>query len=83
LRKANELNVPLVTHAEDSSLKNSFHLLMHGQVILSDTSTLLGNIGYRYTPWMLKDFIEKYDMNIKYVHKGENKIRFNKFKELR
>ena len=83
LRKADELNVPLVTHAEDGSFRASFHLLMHGHTILSDTSTFLGNIGFRYTPWMLKDFIEKNELQVKYVHKGDNKVRFNKFKELR
>ena len=78
-RKAAELKVPLVTHAEDSALGPAFHLLMHGDTVLADKATFVGGIGFRMTPWMLKDFAKKYEINVKYVHHGENKVRFNKF----
>ena len=32
---------------------------------------------------MLKDFVQKNEINIKYVHHGENKVRFNKFQDLK
>lgn len=78
-KKSADLGVPLVTHAEDSSLGASFHLLMQGHTVLADKATFVGNIGFRATPWMLKDFVKKNEINIKYVHHGENKVRFNKF----
>ena len=78
-RKAKALDVPLITHAEDSAFGASFHLLMHGDTVLADKATFLGNIGFRMTPWMLKKFAESNEINVKYVHHGENKVRFNKF----
>ena len=77
------MKVPLVTHAEDSAFGSAFHLLMHGDVVLSDKATFVGNIGFRMTPWMLKNFVEKWEIKVKYVHHGENKVRFNRFQELK
>jgi ClpP class serine protease len=76
-RKAKDLGVPLITHAEDSALGPAFHLLMHGDTVLADKATFVGNIGFRMTPWMLKNFAESNQIHVKYVHHGENKVRFN------
>ena len=56
---------------------------MHGDKIIADRSSFLGNIGYRTTPWMVKRAVEKSEVDVRYVHHGENKVRFNKLKELR
>jgi len=82
-RHAKKLNVPLITHGEESCSMASFHLLMHGDTILADKCTMLGNLGYRITPYRLKQFCEHWQFEIRYVHHGENKVRLNRFKDLR
>lgn len=61
----------------------SFHLLMQGHTVLTDTSSMIGNLGFRMTPWRLKNFTDHWEFQVKYVHHGDNKVRFNRFKELR
>ena len=43
----------------------------------------MGNIGYSVTPNYLKDFVNSWHIDAEYVTKGENKVRFNPFKEKR
>lgn len=61
----------------------SFHLLMYGHTVLADTSSMIGNLGFRTTPWRLKSFADHWEFQAKYVHHGDNKVRFNRFKDLR
>lgn len=75
--KARELEVPLVTYAEEMSLNNGMHLLMYGDHILANEVSMLGNIGGRTTPYYMKDFIQDWHVKAKFVHHGENKVRFN------
>ena len=81
--KAKELEVPLVTYAEEMSVMNGMHLLMYGDHILANEVSLLGNIGNRVTPKYLKDFVESWHVKLRYVHHGENKVRFNSFEPLK
>ena len=57
-RKAKDLNVPLVTYAEDTATGPGFHLLMYGDKVLANRNSFLGNIGYKVNPWQLKEFKE-------------------------
>ena len=82
-QRAAKLKIPLITHAEDSCMMASFHLLMYGQTVLADTSSMIGNLGFRTTPYRLKEFTEHWEVQAKYVHHGDNKVRFNRFKDLR
>jgi ClpP class serine protease len=82
-RKAAELEMPLVTYVEDQAFMSGFHLLMHGDVHLANPCSMLGNIGLRITPLMMKHFVEDYDVKIRYIHKGENKVRLNRFEEFK
>ena len=79
--KAREFEVPLVTYAEDMSLNNGMHLLMYGDHILANEVSMLGNIGGRTTPYYMKDFIQDWHVKAKFVHHGENKVRFNPLNE--
>jgi ClpP class serine protease len=56
---------------------------MHGDYVFADKASFLGNVGFRMTPWMLKNFAESNQVSVKYVHHGENKVRFNRFQELK
>ena len=44
---------------------------------------MIGNLGYRITPWQLKEFQQTWQFEARYVHHGENKVRFNRFRDLR
>lgn len=77
--KAKELEVPLVTYAEEMALFNGMHLLMQGDHVLASEVSILGNIGQRMTPYYAKDFLEDWHVRMRYVHHGENKVRFNPF----
>ena len=69
-QKANKLEVPLITHAEDSALGPSFQILMCGHTVLANKSSLIGNVGFTINPWMIKDFIAKWDIYAKFYTKG-------------
>ena len=77
--KAHKLGVPLVTYAEDLSCNHGMHLLVHGDTVLANEVSMLGNIGTRMTPPYMKDFVEDWHVRFQYVHHGENKVRFNMF----
>ena len=55
--------------------------MMYGDVHLANECSFVGNVGFRVTPWMLKHFLADYDIKVKYVHKGENKVRLNRLEE--
>ena len=75
--KTEELGIPLVMYAEEMGLNHGMHLMAYGDHVLANEVTLLGNIGTRMTPRYLKDFIEDWHLRFKFVHHGENKVRFN------
>uniref|UniRef100_A0A7S3IFF7 Peptidase S49 domain-containing protein n=1 Tax=Strombidium inclinatum TaxID=197538 RepID=A0A7S3IFF7_9SPIT len=58
---------------------------MYGDTILADRCTMMGNIGYRMTPWLMKEMLREklWDSKVEFRHAGENKVRFNRFKDLR
>ena len=53
------------------------HLLAHGDIVLANEVSLLGNIGTKINPSYTKTFIEDWHIKMRYVHHGENKVRFN------
>ena len=69
--------------AEDMVLGPAFHLLMYGDKIIANETSMLGNIGYMSDPWMLKDFAKHWNFDVKFVHKGKNKVRLNRFEEFK
>ena len=81
--KAKKLEVPLITYAEEVGCNHGMHLLMHGDTVLANEVSLLGNIGTRITPSYTKDFIEDWHLSMRYVHHGENKVRFNQFEPIK
>ena len=78
VNKCNELQVPLVMYAEDRACGSGYQLMMHGQVHLANECSFVGNIGYRITPLMLKHFLGANQIDAKYAHKGEHKVRLNR-----
>jgi len=75
--KARELEIPLVTYAEQTSLNNGMHLLSFGDHILANEVSILGNYGRQTNHYYLKDFIGEWHLRAEIVHHGENKVRFN------
>lgn len=69
--------------AEESAVMNGMHLMMYGDHILAAEVSMLGNIGQRVTPLYMKDLVEDWHLKFKYVHHGENKVRFNSFEPLK
>ena len=51
--------------------------MAYGDHVLANEVSMLGNIGGRQTPYYLKEFIEDWHVKARYVHHGENKVRFN------
>ena len=56
---------------------------MFGDHVLANEVSMLGNIGSRFTPYYYRDFIEDWHMRVKYVHHGQNKVRFNSLEPLK
>ena len=76
---AEKLDVPLVMYCEEAAIATGMHLLVHGDVVLCNPSSMLGNVGFAANPTMLKEFIKEWHFQIKVVTKGENKARLNRF----
>ena len=81
--KAKELEIPLVTYAEEQSAMHGMHVLAHGDHILANEVSFLGNIGSGNYWYYMKDLIEDWHLKVQYVHHGENKVRFNQFQPLK
>lgn len=54
--KAKELGVPLITFAEEAAFSTGLHLLMYGDIILSNPCSMIGNVGFTSNPLQLKQF---------------------------
>ena len=78
-QKAKDLDVPLITYAEEKAMATGLHLLMYGDVILCNPCSMIGNVGFNASPSMLKHFAEDWNFEVKFVTKGENKMRLNRF----
>ena len=79
--KAHDLGIPLITYAEDYAFHGGFHLLMHGDTKLANPVSQIGRIGFTRTHTQYQKLFEDYDIQMEFVHKGENKMRFNPTKE--
>lgn len=42
---------------------------------------MLGSVGFAIKTWNLKEFAQYYDMRIKYLAIGKNKVRLNRFED--
>ena len=80
-KKSKELEIPLITYAEDACMMGGFHLLMYGDTKLVHKTAMIGRIGYLRKHMQMQKFAADYDVQIELIHKGENKVRFNPFKE--
>ena len=47
---AQRLEVPLVMYCEEVALASGLHLLVHGDVVLANPSSMLGNVGFYASP---------------------------------
>jgi ClpP class serine protease len=56
---------------------------MYGDKVLANSSSFVGNIGFYTTPWMMKEFLNYWEVEGKYIHKGKNKVRFNRLEEFK
>ena len=85
LRKTKEIGneTKLITYAEDSCLGVGFHLLQYGDVVLSNPNSFLGNVGFSANPWNFKEFSEYYKIRMRYITKGKNKVRLNRFEDFK
>jgi len=81
--KAKELEVPLIMSAEEQSLATGLHLLMYGDHIICNPSTMLGNLGFTMNVSHFKQFAEEWNFHVKFITKGANKMRLNKFEPIR
>lgn len=52
--KAKELDVPLITCAEEVAFSTGLHLLMQGDIVICNPCSMLGNVGFVANPPMLK-----------------------------
>ena len=43
----------------------------------------MGDFGYSWSSLWYKNFAEKYNMKQEYITAGENKVKFDKFKEIK
>ena len=82
-RKARELEVPLVMYAESMALAHGMHLLAYGDHVLANETCFLGNFGEMRNAYYIKDFVEDWHLRFKYVHHGDNKVRFNPYEPLK
>jgi len=55
--------------------------LKYGGQVYSDQCSLFGHLGFYIKPWMLKDFSEKWNFQVKLIALGDNKVRLNRFEE--
>lgn len=62
---------------------HGMHLLVHGDHVLANECSILGNIGSSLYTYYMKDFIEDWHLRMRYVHHGQNKVRFNQFEPLK
>ena len=76
-KKARELEIPLVTYAESQALAHGMHLLAFGDHVLANETAFLGNFGVARNAYYMKDFVEEWHLRFQYIHKGQNKVRFN------
>ena len=53
---AERLEVPLVMYCEEAATATGLHLLVHGDVVLCNPSSMLGNVGFAANPTMLTEF---------------------------
>jgi ClpP class serine protease len=79
-KKAKKEEIPLVMYAEEACVNGGMHLLTYGDHMLANPMSNLGNIGTVATPTILKHHMHKlWLLEVKMVHQGENKVRFNRF----
>mmetsp|Transcript_28574 Transcript_28574/g.35360 ORF Transcript_28574/g.35360 Transcript_28574/m.35360 type:complete len:86 (+) Transcript_28574:310-567(+) len=64
-------------------MMHGMHLLSFGDHVLANETAFLGNFGFARNAFYLKDFVEDWHVKIRYVHHGENKVRFNPFEPIK
>lgn len=70
-----------MTYAEDYAFAGGYYLMLYGDVHLANPCSFVGNVGFRMTPLMIRDFLDNYQIKASYVTKGENKVRLNRLKD--
>ena len=69
------------TYAEDQC--GAAGLIVHqaGAQRLANPLSMLGHVGFSIKPMMLKHFLADWDLKLRYVHQGKNKVRLNRLEE--
>ena len=75
--------MPLITYAEEAATATGLHLLAYGDTVLANPCSFIGNVGFQMSPYMLRNFADRWNFQVKLVTKGQNKARFNRFEEHR
>ena len=69
--------------AEEQSLATGLHLLMYGDHIICNPSSMLGNLGFTTNVSHFKELAEAWNVQVKFITKGANKMRLNRFEPVK
>lgn len=76
-------HAPVYCFAEDLVLNSANIILSGGNKSFANKYSIIGDFGYTFRSFGLKDFIKDWKIDQSYVYQGDKKVRLNSFEDLK